>query len=352
MAADTPSPSARDAGLSADLLYRFLLGEVALQRGEPPVAARAYFEAARESRDPRARPARDRDRAGRPPARPSPSSRPRCGPSSIPRPRARSRSLRRSPAASPGKDLAEPGVDDEIRGRAREAAERRRGLGPAASARCSCRSTGSSRSNPDKADLRARARARQAVSGQSGGAFRCRATPRYTAEIPRQRRRRPGAVGSRRRARAEARLGARGAAQGRYPRAASPATRPSPTCRSSSPPIPDARAAAGALAQIYVEQKRYADARAVFQTLWDGDASRAGFRVRRRGHLDADEGLGHGRSAVPGPQGGRLRRERRRRVLPGAGRRGDGPLPGSDRALSRGARRRARAGSPSFASRR
>ena len=34
---------------------------------------------------------------------------------------------------------------------------------------------------------------------------------------------------------------------------------------------PDARAAAGALAQIYVEHKRYAEARAVFQTLWDAD---------------------------------------------------------------------------------
>ena len=34
---------------------------------------------------------------------------------------------------------------------------------------------------------------------------------------------------------------------------------------------PDARAAAAALAQFYVEQKRYAEARAVFQKLWDRD---------------------------------------------------------------------------------
>jgi Flp pilus assembly protein TadD len=34
---------------------------------------------------------------------------------------------------------------------------------------------------------------------------------------------------------------------------------------------PDAKAAAGALAQVYVEQKRYAEARAIFQTLWDND---------------------------------------------------------------------------------
>jgi tetratricopeptide (TPR) repeat protein len=34
---------------------------------------------------------------------------------------------------------------------------------------------------------------------------------------------------------------------------------------------PEARAAAGALAQFYVEQKRFAEARAVFQKLWDRD---------------------------------------------------------------------------------
>jgi len=33
-------------------MYRILIGDVAMQRGEPAVAARAYFEAAREARDP------------------------------------------------------------------------------------------------------------------------------------------------------------------------------------------------------------------------------------------------------------------------------------------------------------
>src|SRR6185369_7665213 len=36
---------------------------------------------------------------------------------------------------------------------------------------------------------------------------------------------------------------------------------------------PDARGAAGALAQLYVEQRRYAEARALFQRLWDSDRS-------------------------------------------------------------------------------
>ena len=51
-AAPAPSP-AGDKGLSADVFYRLLLGDVALQRGETSLAARAYFEAARDARDPR-----------------------------------------------------------------------------------------------------------------------------------------------------------------------------------------------------------------------------------------------------------------------------------------------------------
>ena len=39
--------------LSADLFYRLLLGDVAMQRGEPGVAARAYLDAAREANDAR-----------------------------------------------------------------------------------------------------------------------------------------------------------------------------------------------------------------------------------------------------------------------------------------------------------
>lgn len=48
------APAAGDVqGLSAELLYRILLGEVALQRGEPALAARAFLDAARDTRDPR-----------------------------------------------------------------------------------------------------------------------------------------------------------------------------------------------------------------------------------------------------------------------------------------------------------
>ena len=39
------------SGLSADTMYRILVGEIALQRGEPALAARAYYEAARDAQD-------------------------------------------------------------------------------------------------------------------------------------------------------------------------------------------------------------------------------------------------------------------------------------------------------------
>jgi tetratricopeptide (TPR) repeat protein len=46
-----PSQVAGPAGLTAELMYRLLVGDIAMQRGEPALAARAYLEAARETRD-------------------------------------------------------------------------------------------------------------------------------------------------------------------------------------------------------------------------------------------------------------------------------------------------------------
>jgi tetratricopeptide (TPR) repeat protein len=48
-----PLAADKDDGLSAELFYKLLLGDVAVQRGDVMLAARAYYEAARESRDPR-----------------------------------------------------------------------------------------------------------------------------------------------------------------------------------------------------------------------------------------------------------------------------------------------------------
>ena len=45
------APAKPSTALTADLMYRLLIGDIALQRGEPALAARAYFEAAREAKD-------------------------------------------------------------------------------------------------------------------------------------------------------------------------------------------------------------------------------------------------------------------------------------------------------------
>ena len=45
-------PAAAPSALTADIIYRILVGELALQRGEPSLAARAYYEAARDAQDP------------------------------------------------------------------------------------------------------------------------------------------------------------------------------------------------------------------------------------------------------------------------------------------------------------
>src|SRR6185295_17160648 len=50
---DAAPPAAAEPGLSADLFYRLLLGDVALQRGDAALAARAYIDAARAAGDPR-----------------------------------------------------------------------------------------------------------------------------------------------------------------------------------------------------------------------------------------------------------------------------------------------------------
>ena len=45
--------AAKTGELTAELMYRLLVGDIALQRGEPALAARAYYDVARETRDPK-----------------------------------------------------------------------------------------------------------------------------------------------------------------------------------------------------------------------------------------------------------------------------------------------------------
>lgn len=48
-----PVPSAQAGELSAEVMYRLLVGDIALQRGDPALAARAYYEVAKDIREPR-----------------------------------------------------------------------------------------------------------------------------------------------------------------------------------------------------------------------------------------------------------------------------------------------------------
>ena len=48
---ETPAPPALSPEQSAEIMYRILVGDIALQRGEPALAARAYYEAARDAQD-------------------------------------------------------------------------------------------------------------------------------------------------------------------------------------------------------------------------------------------------------------------------------------------------------------
>src|SRR5262245_44235687 len=48
-----PVASKENGELSAEVMYRLLVGDIALQRGDPALAARAYYEVAKDVRDPR-----------------------------------------------------------------------------------------------------------------------------------------------------------------------------------------------------------------------------------------------------------------------------------------------------------
>jgi len=50
---ETPPTNLPNQPLSALMLYQFLLGDIALQRGMPELSAQAYLELAKASRDPR-----------------------------------------------------------------------------------------------------------------------------------------------------------------------------------------------------------------------------------------------------------------------------------------------------------
>ena len=268
LVADKLSPAGNGGGLTADLFYKFLLAEVALQRGELPVAARAYFEAARESRDPRiARRATEIALAARQRGMAVESATlwAALDPEAT-RPKQILASLAGTAA---GKELAEPGVDDEIRGRLEkllsDAAVSGQGVGEVF-----LQINRFLAQQPEKKQVYELVRSLAKPYPANPEAHFAVAYAAFAAEIPASQGVDPAM------SEVDIALELKPA----WERAALLKT--DILMRGSKDAAiaflqrfvaanPDARAAAGALAQIYVEHRRYAEARAVFQTLWDAD---------------------------------------------------------------------------------
>ena len=262
-----PAPG---AGLSAELFYKLLVAEVALQRGDIPVAARAYYEAARESRDPRvARRATEIALAARQRGLAVESA--TLWTALDPEAARPKQVLAGLAGAASGKDIAETGVDDEVRGRLEkllsDAAVSGQGVGE-----LFLQINRFLAQQQDQKQVYELVRALAKPYPASPEAHFAVAYAAFSAEIPvsqgvdaalsevnRALELKPAWE---RAALLKADILARGSGD-----AAVAFLKPFVAAN------PDATAAAGALAQIYVEQKRYADARVVFQALWDKDRS-------------------------------------------------------------------------------
>ncbi len=263
-------PRDKGAGLSADVFYRLLLGDVALQRGETSLAARAYFEAARELRDPRvARRATEVALAARMRGLAQESAKlwATLDPSAE-RPKQILAALSAGPA---GASTADGGIDNDLKARLEkviaDAALTERGPGEVF---LQLNRFFSETQDPKHTfelvrelakpyPKSAEAQFAVALAAYNGGVpekspenIALEAVDRALALKP----------DWERAALLKAELLAR--------RKPDDATAYLSTFVAANP---EARAAAGALAQFYVEQKRYGEARAVFQKLWDADRS-------------------------------------------------------------------------------
>jgi tetratricopeptide (TPR) repeat protein len=265
--APMPSPTG-DRGLSADVFYRVLLGDVALQRGETSLAARAYFEAARDSGDPRvAKRATEIALAARMRGLAEQSARlwSTLEPES-------ERPKQILAAIAAGKTGAGDGpVDSELKQRLEklltDAALTERGPGEIFLQLSRFFGDAS-----DRKQIYELVRELAKPYPKSAEAHFAVALAAYTGGVPADAPGNPALVEVdaalaiqpdwERAALLKAEILARG-----KPDAALAFLQTFVTAN------PEARAAAGALAQFYVEQKRYTEARAVFQKLWDRDRS-------------------------------------------------------------------------------
>ncbi len=229
-----PAAAGRDDGngLTADVFYRLLLGDVALQRGEKTLAARAYFEAARDTRDPRLarRAAEIALSAG---MRGLAQGSARLWSALDPAAERPKQILAALAAGNAGKAPVEGVYDSDLKARVEkllaEAATTERGLGD-----LFLQLNGAFGELDRRQTYELIRDVAKPYPEERRGALRRRArrAPRRPAG---QRHRQHGARGDRPRAGAEARLGARGAPEGRGPRPQE-ARRGSRTSRSSSRP--------------------------------------------------------------------------------------------------------------------
>ena len=227
-----PSPRTRAASPPTSSTG-VLLGDVALQRGETSLAARAYLEAARERTRRRARATRDRGRVDDARMRGLAQEAAKLWATLDPAAE-RPKQILAALAAGDGRRMQRrSGIDSELQDPAREGCSPTRRSPSAASARSSCSSIGCSRDAIGQGGRSSEliARAREAVSDERRSALRRRARRATTAAAPRRGDRDRVDGSGRSRARAQARLGARGAAEGGDPRAQEAATRRSSALR-------------------------------------------------------------------------------------------------------------------------
>ena len=265
----TPVPSPQtDKGLSADVFYRLLLGDVALQRGETSLAARAYFEAARDARDPRlAKRATEIALAARMRGLAEQSA--RLWATLEPESERPKQILAALAAGGTGGTTSEGPVDSELKQRLEklltDAALTERGPGEIFLQLNRFFGDGSDRKQiyelvrelAKPYPKNAEAHFAVALAAFNGGVPPDSPNDPALAEVDAALALKPDWE---RAALLKSEILARG-----KPDAAIAYLQTFVAAN------PDARAAAGALAQYYIEQKRYAEARAIFQKLWDRD---------------------------------------------------------------------------------
>ena len=192
------------------------------------------------------------------------------------------------------------GVRTDLQGGARACARRGGGLPDRASAKRFCSSIALLANEPDKvATLQPRPRRWRSRIPTSRRRSSPSRLPRTTPGSRNRDHRRRDA-GDRPRARAEARLGAGDAAQGGDPRQAVPRPGGRLPRRGPGKTSRIRRCALSALAQVRIQQKRYGEAVAILEKLWEKDKSNHEYQFRHGDARDPDEGLGARRGAVRG----------------------------------------------------